>query len=298
MNLQIATFVALGTALGAALVAAPGRRAAIRLHGWRVAGWQVALATGLAMALVAGVLTPLGILFAGLLIAAGAWHAAQPDRAPAAWAFGGLALAMALHKLPGFHNLLLLDGIRLSPLASPFTLYANVDKGLAGLCLLVFASRPDPGASSGLRLWRQAAGWALACSGTMLLVAWLTGLVRPEPRWVATPDWWRLSLMFLAVNLLLTCVAEEAFFRGLIQGRLARLLTARGWPAWPAVGVAAVLFGAAHLGGGVLYAMVATLAGVGYGMACLHTGRVGVAIAVHFAVNGMHFLFFTYPRLA
>ena len=88
-----------------------------------------------------------------------------------------------------------------------------------------------------------------------LAVAWLSGRVMPDPHWPAvTPG-------FLAVNLLFTCVAEEAFFRGLIQEGLHRRFASLG-PALP-VGLSTLLFAAAHLGGGVLHAAIAGLAGLG-----------------------------------
>ena len=48
-----------------------------------------------------------------------------------------LALAGALHLIPGFANPLLVDAQLLTPDAIPYTLYANFDKGWAGYCLLL-----------------------------------------------------------------------------------------------------------------------------------------------------------------
>ncbi|MBB5608953.1 MULTISPECIES: type II CAAX prenyl endopeptidase Rce1 family protein [unclassified Janthinobacterium] len=48
-----------------------------------------------------------------------------------------------------------------------------------------------------------------------VMAALAIGFVKPD---VKLPD---ITLQFLLVNLLLTCVAEEAFFRGLLQGRIA-----------------------------------------------------------------------------
>jgi membrane protease YdiL (CAAX protease family) len=59
-----------------------------------------------------------------------------------------------------------------------------------------------------------------------------------------------------------------------------------------------VLFGLAHLGGGWSHALAAAVAGLGYGAAYLRTQRIEAAMAVHFSVNALHLLFFTYPRLA
>jgi membrane protease YdiL (CAAX protease family) len=102
--------------------------------------------------------------------------------------------------------------------------------------------------------------------------------------------------LFLALNLFTTCLAEEAFFRALIQGRLTDALGARKHGAAVAIGVAAVLFGIAHGYGGVPLVALATLAGIGYGLA-YRRGGIEAAILTHFALNAAHFVLFTYPAL-
>jgi membrane protease YdiL (CAAX protease family) len=139
---------------------------------------------------------------------------------------------------------------------------------------------------------------ALVVVGVVLGLALLLGVVDFAPWWRAMWPSGEALVLFLAVNLLFTCVAEEAFFRGLVQGFLTRWLHSMGRPTWWAVPPSALLFGLAHAGGGAAYALLATLAGLGYGWVCLRTGRVGAAIALHFTVNAVHVLFFTYPRLA
>ena len=65
--------------------------------------------------------------------------------------------------------------------------------------------------------------------------------------------------------------------------------------AWPALVLASALFGLAHLGGGWLYAMLATVAGLLYGLIYLHTGRLWLAVLMHASLNFVHLYFFTYP---
>lgn len=91
-------------------------------------------------------------------------------------------------------------------------------------------------------------------------------------------------------NLFFVCMAEEALFRGYLQQRLSQWLGAR-----PALIVAATVFGAAHLAGGMLMVIFATLAGVIYGLAWMWSGRLWVPILFHFGLNLIHLLFFTYP---
>lgn len=237
----------------------------------------------------------------------------QPQRLGLRWFARGqlllvasILLLLAMHKLPGFQNVLLLDQVQVSQDAIPFTLYANVDKGLAGFVLLVLLwplSQPSPqplqaaapqdlGCDLTLRWLR---GWwplfplTFLCS-EMIAVAF--GFITWDPKLPA------YTLTFLAVNLFLTCVAEELFFRGLLQTALQRWLARRGWPLWLAAVVIGLLFGAAHLGGGVPYAITVTVAGIGYGLMYLRSGRIEVAILGHFALNALHFLLFSYPMLA
>lgn len=40
------------------------------------------------------------------------------------------------HRLPGFHNLRVIDAVRFTPDAIPFTLYLNFDQTLIGLFIL------------------------------------------------------------------------------------------------------------------------------------------------------------------
>jgi len=205
-----------------------------------------------------------------------------------------LALALSLHLLPGFHPAVLYRDVRLTPDAAPFGLGLGFDKAAAGLLLL---------AAFGVRVtsWRQFASQLPAIAAAAVVTAALSigvalgaGFVRVEPKWVeAAPA-------FLVANLLFTCVAEEAFFRGLIQERLMRLAATRRQPAWNGIAIAAstVLFGLAHAGGGVTWMAVAAIAGLGYALVYARTRSIEGAILVHFAVNAAHFIGFTYPRLA
>jgi hypothetical protein len=115
------------------------------------------------------------------------------------------------------------------------------------------------------------------------------------------PKWPEFALQFIFCNLLLTCVAEEAFFRGLLQRPLYQWLSQRGFgsnqAAWWAIVGVSILFGLAHLAGGFAYALVATVASVGYGWAYQRSGRIEVAIVAHAALNVVHLTLFTYPML-
>jgi membrane protease YdiL (CAAX protease family) len=117
------------------------------------------------------------------------------------------------------------------------------------------------------------------------------GYVAWQPKW--TPLFW----IWAASNLFFTCLSEEAFFRGFIQRELESALQGRAYAAGVAIAVSAVLFGLAHIAGGVTYAALGIVAGLGYALVYHRTKSIEMAMLAHFAVNATHFLLFTYPSL-
>lgn len=193
------------------------------------------------------------------------------------------AIALMLHMIPGFNNLIIVSGEQAGPQSAPFTFYYNIDKALIPFlllaCLPTLLKRPArPPANA---LW-----WLVLLMSLplLLLLATLAGGLRVElhrPEWLGS---------FMLANLFFVCVAEEALFRGYIQQRLSQLLGDKR-----ALLIAALLFGFAHFSGGLLLMLFATLAGLIYGLAWLWSGRLWVSTLVHFAFNMLHLLFFTYP---
>lgn len=193
-------------------------------------------------------------------------------------------VALFLHLVPGFHNPKILDAVKAGPLSAPFSMYFNFDKALLPFILLAAcptlffcrnsASRPR------LRYWIL-----LALSiPLLLLVAVLLGGLRIEPHF---PVWLG---SFMLANLFFVSLAEEALFRGYLQQRIA------GW--WgnlPALFITALIFGLAHMAGGLLMVIFAALAGLIYGLAWMWSGRLWVSTLCHFGLNLCQLLFFTYP---
>lgn len=192
------------------------------------------------------------------------------------------SVALAAHLVPGFAYLSLTEPTPWSPDAPPYALRVNWDKALVGMSLLAWwLGRPDPVPTA-----RRSATLAvmLATLVAVPVLALALGLVGWVPKW---PE--HLAL-WLAVNLLVTVLAEELVFRALLQ----RTLAARLGP-WAGLLLATLLFGAVHLPFSTLFAVVATVAGLGYGLAFHFSGRLGPAVALHLGVNLCHVLLLSYP---
>lgn len=59
--------------------------------------------------------------------------------------------------------------------------------------------------------------------------------------------------------------------------------------------LSSLLFGLAHFKAGLAYMIFASIAGAFYGLTYQKTRRILCSILVHFGVNLIHLIFFTYP---
>lgn len=254
--------------------------------------WLVCFALALCTALATGVLGFVGLLL--VLVLALVLSGASCDRLPKVLrlALGVvaalLALALAMHKVPGFSNLLIFKGVQLSADAPPFTLYANFDKGIVGLLLLVLFCRKVTSFAELKADFRRSCLFVFTTILLLCIAGVLSQFFRFDLKLPAA------TAVFVVVNLLLICVAEEAFFRGFVQESLHRL-SSKPLGSALAVGASALLFGLAHFAGGVMYMVLASLAGLGYALVYQQSRRIEMAILVHFGFNLVHFLCFTYP---
>lgn len=180
------------------------------LHGLSIAAATV----GYAGALAFGKLEPIALAPLALLAAA-AWGVAPGRplvvRIASHVVFAALAIALSLHLLPGFHNPRVIEPTRFTPDAVPFTMYLNFDKPLVGLWLLWALPwvAPDVPLARALRTGAVAAA---ATAAACLAGALAFGMVGWAPKWPASGWIWLVN------NVLLVTLAEEALFRGYVQG--------------------------------------------------------------------------------
>ncbi|GGA92668.1 hypothetical protein GCM10011491_20900 [Brucella endophytica] len=213
------------------------------------------------------------------------------------------AVAFAAHTIiPGFHNVKIIDKMVMSEGGIPFSMYFNFDK-VASAWILAVCGGFFPAAASvrGTPNEQAGAGRTLAigaaclagCIIVMIPVSVALGYIAFDPKLMPFLWIWALN------NLVFVAFSEEILFRGMIQGSLTAGFTRLGWPraAYAALVISAFLFGLPHVYGGWTYVWLATLAGLFYGTAFMKTRRVEASIAVHFLLNFVHALLFTYPAL-
>jgi membrane protease YdiL (CAAX protease family) len=253
------------------------------------------LAAAYAWGLASGFLGPAGLVAGAAIMALMALAllcGRTPDGARGLVLHGAflvLALLLFAHLVPGFRNPRLLGPVAFTPDAHPFSMRLNLDKAAVGFALLLLYRplRRTEGIARSL-----AVGTAGTVLGIVLVlplalalgaVGWAPKL--PEGLWL-----WATN------NLLLVAFAEEALFRGFLQASLARWLAGVRWGAWIALGVAALAFGVAHYAAGPAMVLLATVAGLAYGLAYRYGGLLA-SVWAHFLLNLAHILLFTYPLL-
>lgn len=211
--------------------------------------------------------------------------------------FLGMLIALGiplfyLHMIPGFYNLCLVNKVRLCADCVPYSLYLNTNKILIGTLLLAYSYHHF---NRQFEEWKQSFQNILVplCFVVCILLmgAAIFDYVKVEFK---LPS---MLIPWVIVNLLFACVAEEAFFRGFIQKELSHTFHSIKGGSWIALGIASVLFGCAHYQGGIIYVILATLAGMGYGFVYQRNGKIESSIFLHFLVNLVHFIGFSYPAI-
>ncbi|WGL60016.1 CPBP family intramembrane metalloprotease [Pigmentibacter sp. JX0631] len=185
------------------------------------------------------------------------------------------------------------SGERFSPISAPFWMGINIEKGVCGIILAAFLLNISRSFSNWKKIFKEFIPVYIILTVVLLLPAYLTNFIKYDFK---LPE---NMYLFIANNLLLTCVAEEVIFRGFLQKNLNNIFVKnfKMSKAAPLLSLllTAILFGLFHYKSGILMIVFAFLAGIGYGYAFQKSEKIESAILVHFGVNITHFIFFTYP---
>ena len=270
-------------------------RPRIRPHPGLADVWLFPFLASLAVGFSAGYITLLALPFIAVLFISayliGADRAADYQRGASTVAIIVLSAGFTTHVVPGFVNYKVISDVTFSTGALPYSQYFNYDKALIGLALIAFCVPVCKERSRWRAMLKATIPRSLLVYIVVLSLAILIGYVRFDPKLPSEFFLWAW------INLFFTCIPEEALFRGFVQQGLQDRLRDSRHGELIALTVASVLFGIAHFAGGLRYIFLATVAGFGYGWIYQHTRAIESSILVHFMVNALHFVFFTYPAL-
>ncbi len=202
-----------------------------------------------------------------------------------------LSVLLAMHLIPGFSNMAILQQVQISDDGIPFTLWLNIDKTLVGICIIGITLELTTRVKQLGFIIKQILPIALGTILVTLCASYLFGYVRFEPKLSEHLALWAL------VNLVLVCTAQEAIFRGFLQKNLAHWFAGFKGGKTLALMIAALAFGLVHHHGGYKYILLSSVAGLGYGLAYQKTSRLEASILAHFSLNVVHITLFSYPAL-
>lgn len=202
------------------------------------------------------------------------------------WVVIACTIPFMLHMVPGIVNDLMIDQVQVSKISTSFTMYYNFDKAAAGLIIL---------ATSGLYLNEKPVDSKTIGTVFRIFVVTMAMLV---PAGIAMgylvydPKFPDVFNMWAANNLLFVAFFDEVFFRGFLQNTIKSLFQARYKLH---IIASSLIYGSLYYKAGIEFMILAIIAGWFYGYTYEKTNRITCAMALHFLVNLVHFIFFAYP---
>jgi membrane protease YdiL (CAAX protease family) len=233
------------------------------------------------------VLLTIPVLFGSLYIIQGQYSESQ--NALAHLCFVTLSFVMFFHLVPGISNFKIFDAVFVGEHCTPFTMYLNMKNGIIAFLLMYMVVPTARTRDEWKQVFVSTGIYGCICILSLMAAALASGFVKFNPKFPPQTFW------FLMNNLMLVCMAEEAFFRGYIQKNLTDFCEKQSISKMFALVPASIVFGLCHYKGGALMIIFSIIAGFFYGTAYMRNNRIEAAILVHFSLNAVHFFFFSYP---
>jgi membrane protease YdiL (CAAX protease family) len=199
---------------------------------------------------------------------------------------------VAIFRPKGFSYPLIWNPGALYEGGEPFSLYVNLSKAIGGYLVVIWLGL-------GLRHHRSTlvgeqsllSQMVVALVGTcaILFTAFTFYGVGWKPK---IPDG---ILYFVLVNLMVTVLAEEAFFRLLLQSQIERFFKNKRIGICVGIVIASLLFALAHAGATEMVFFLFLFAGFVYAAVYAWTRNLLASIVAHFGVNIVHIMLLEYP---
>jgi uncharacterized protein len=195
------------------------------------------------------------------------------------------------HTLPGFHNWKIMDAVCIGNSYIPYSLWLNFDKPFIGLFVLAWMIPLISTKNQFKVLLKKTLPLAALGIIILMFLAVYKGGISAD---LKLPNF---LIPWMIINLFFTVIPEEAFFRGFVQQELFDRISHKPTAHVVSVIVASLFFAAAHIHwiSSIPFLFMVFIAGVIYGTIYQITKSIESAIFTHFALNLVHFIFFTYP---
>lgn len=191
------------------------------------------------------------------------------------------------HLIPGFKNDLVINQVSISPLSIPFSMYLNFDTTIIAIILFINSDLYKREKNIDIKSSIITLKLLFLCTSTLMALGLLAGYIQFDIKFSNLLGIWLIN------NFFFVCFEEEVVFRGIIQNKLNTLFTHRHI----IIILSSFLFGLRHYKGGMVYILLSMIAGCFYGLAYQKTQRILCSMIVHFSLNFIHLIFFTYPAL-
>ncbi|MBC6905905.1 CPBP family intramembrane metalloprotease [Saccharophagus sp. K07] len=199
---------------------------------------------------------------------------------------------VAIFRPKGFSYPLIWNPGALYEGGEPFSLYVNLSKAIGGYLVVIWLGlglRHHRSTLVGERSLLSQMVVALVGVGAILFTAFAFYGVGWKPK---IPDG---ILYFVVVNLLVTVLSEEAFFRLMLQSQIERFFKNKRLGICVGIVIASLLFALAHAGATGLVFFLFLFAGFIYAAVYAWTRSLLASMATHFGVNIAHILLLEYP---
>lgn len=201
-----------------------------------------------------------------------------------------LSFALITRSLPGFASTAVYENTIFGTSVFPTTLHLHYGRGFTGVLLFCALARRI-GSLSEIRAALAAAGKVPLFITAYFVLGYILWYV-PDPKFNAD------VVRYLVANLFFISLADEAFFRLLVQDRLERFFGDGDTESmYLAAVISTVLFALSYYIHGVAIeaAILIFIAGLIYAYTYGKTRRVEISILAHFLIDGILITGFLYP---
>lgn len=196
---------------------------------------------------------------------------------------------MALYRPEGFSYWNTISVEQLHENGKPYQQFVNLGKFFGALIIFTWVmhgrAKADFINAFTLRNLAIAISSALA---VLLVAAWILKLD-------IITKFSQVTLVFLVINLAVTCFSEESFYRLVVQRPSENAFANKRVGTIVGVLIASAFFALTHFSNQPKILAVMAIAGTLYATTYALTRSVSATIVTHFSVNALHFIFLTYP---